>query len=121
MAPPAVLDASVIDALRQLTPPGEPDILAEVFTLFLEEAPPRIERMRNAAAGGDIKEVHRAAHSLKGSAGNIGARAMYDVCSVIDERGKAGDLAGAAALVDAVQAEFDKVESEIHRLMKSGS
>lgn len=121
MASPSVLDASVIDALRQLTPPGEPDILAEVFKLFLEEVPPRMERMRNAAASGDIQEVHRSAHSLKGSAGNIGARAMYDVCRDIDERGKAGDLAGASALFGALGAEFDKVESEIHRLMASGS
>ena len=88
--------------LRQLTPPGEPDVLAEVLQLFLEEVPPRIARLRNAWAAGNIEEVHRAAHSLKGSAGNIGARQLFEVCSQLDEQGKAGDLAAAAPLVDAL-------------------
>ena len=121
MTPSSVLDESVIDALRQLTPPGEPDILAEILKLFLDDVPVRIERLRNAAAMGNIQEVHRSAHSLKGSAGNIGARDLYEVCRQIDERGKAGDLAGAAALVDALKVEFARVETEIHRLLKSGA
>ena len=121
MAEQAVLDETVIQTLRQLTPPGEPDILIEVLKLFLEEVPPRIDRLRNALAAGNIQEVHRTAHSLKGSAGNIGARRLYDVCRDIDDKGKAGDMAGAAALVDALGAEYSKVESEIRRLIQSGS
>ena len=117
MDQPAVLDQAVIDTLRQLTPAGEPDVLAEVLKLFLEEVPPRIDRLRNAWASGNIEQMHRAAHSLKGSAGNIGARRLYDVCRQLDEMGKAGDLAGAAPLVDALGVEFGKVESEIHRLI----
>jgi HPt (histidine-containing phosphotransfer) domain-containing protein len=121
MAEQAILDESVIQTLRQLTPPGEPDILVEVLKLFLAEVPPRIDRLRNAMAAGNIQEVHRSAHSLKGSAGNIGARRLYDVCRDIDDKGKAGDLAGAAALVDALAAEFRNVESEIRRLIPSGA
>ncbi len=51
-------------------------MLAEVLQLFLEEVPPRMDRLRNACAAGNIEEVHRAAHSLKGSAGNIGAQRL---------------------------------------------
>ena len=43
-----VLDPAVVDRLRQLTPPGEPDVLAEIFTVFLEEVPRRIERLKAA-------------------------------------------------------------------------
>ena len=112
-----VLDQVVIDALRRLTPAGEPDVLAEVLRLFLDEVPPRMVRLRNAWQSGNIEEMHRAAHSLKGSAGNIGARRLYDVCSRLDAIGKAGDLAGAATLVVAMGEEFGKVESEIRRLL----
>jgi HPt (histidine-containing phosphotransfer) domain-containing protein len=117
MGEPAVLDQAVIDTLRQLTPPGEPDVLAEVLSLFLEEAPPRIARLRNAWASGNIEEVHRAAHSLKGSAGNIGARRMYEVCRRLDEQGRSDDRSGVGQLVDELGVEFGKVESEIHRLI----
>ena len=112
-----VLDPAVISGLRQLTPPGEPDVLAEVLKLFLEEVPPRIARLRNAWHSGNIEEMHRAAHSLKGSAGNIGAGRLHSVCTRLDALGKAGDVASAAPLVDELDVEFAKVESEIRRLL----
>jgi HPt (histidine-containing phosphotransfer) domain-containing protein len=60
----------------------------------------------------------RSAHSLKGSAGNIGARRLYSVCAQLDDSGRAGDLAKSAPLVDALGIEYGMVESEIHRLLK---
>ena len=116
-----VLDPAVLASLRKLTPPGEPDVLTEVLKLFLEEAPPRIERLRNGWASGNIEEVARSAHSMKGSAGNIGAKRLYAVCSQLDEKGKSGDLSAVAPLVDALVAEFDKVETEIRRLIGAAS
>lgn len=115
-----VLDPDVITTLRQLTAPGEPDVLGEVLKLFLEEVPPRIARLRNAWAANNIEDMHRAAHSLKGSAGNIGAHAMFDVCKQLDGISKSGDLTAAGPLVDALGVEFGKVEEEIRRLMASG-
>jgi HPt (histidine-containing phosphotransfer) domain-containing protein len=116
MAAPA-LDPAVIDTLRQLTPPGEPDVLKEVLQLFLEDVPVRVNRLRAAWTAGDATEVQRAAHSLKGSAGNIGARDMLAVCRLLDDRGKAGDLSGAGHLVDSLDHEFARVTAEIHRLI----
>jgi len=112
-----VLDPAVLSSLRQLTPPGEPDVLNEVLQLFLEEVPPRIDRLRNAWRSRNIEEVQRSAHSLKGSAGNIGAHRLHAVCAELDHTGKSGELEATAALVDALTAEFDKVETEIRRII----
>jgi HPt (histidine-containing phosphotransfer) domain-containing protein len=120
MGEPLVLDPVVIDGLRQLTPPGEPDVLGEVLRMFLTEVPPRIDRLRTAWAAGNIEEVHRAAHSLKGSAGNIGAQALHAVCKQLDEQGRSGHLGGAGHLVERLGTEFARVETEIRRLMDNG-
>lgn len=111
-----VLDLAVLNTLRQLTVPGEPDVLVEVLKLFLEEVPVRMGRLRNAWAAGNIEEVHRAAHSLKGSAGNIGAHGMFEICKQLDGIGKTAGLAAAGPLIDALDTEFGKVEEEIRRL-----
>ena len=121
MAEPSVLDPAVIAALRQLTTPGDPDVLTEVLQLFLQEVPPRMDRLRNACALGNIEEVYRAAHSLKGSAGNIGAQRLMGVCRQIDEMGRAGDLAGAAPLLDALRLEYQRVAAEIDRIIATDS
>jgi HPt (histidine-containing phosphotransfer) domain-containing protein len=115
-----VLDPAVIASLRRLTPPGEPDVLIDVLRLFLDEVPRRIDRLRAASAAGNLVEVHRVAHSLKGSAGNIGAHALADVCRRLEERGKAGDPQGTGDLVPALAVEFGKVEGEIRRLLGAG-
>ena len=115
-----VLDSAVVSALRQLTAPGEPDVLAEVLELFLVEVPARLDRLRNAWAAGNIEEVRRAAHSLKGSAGNIGACRLYEVCRQFDAQRTADDRDASAPLVDALGVEFGKVEAEIRHLLNNG-
>jgi HPt (histidine-containing phosphotransfer) domain-containing protein len=115
--PQAVLDPEVIESLRELTPPGEPDVLREVLQLFLDDVPVRISRLRAAWQAGDAVELHRTAHSLKGSSGNVGATQLFDVCRQIDEQGKAGDLSQMPALVASLDAEYAKVEAEIKQLM----
>lgn len=114
---PIALDPAVIDSLRQLTPPGEPDVLKEVLQLFLADVPGRIERLRTAWQAGNALELQRAAHSLKGSAGNIGAHALLAVCSAIDEQGRSGDLTRLDDLIASLGAEYAQVETEIRQLI----
>jgi HPt (histidine-containing phosphotransfer) domain-containing protein len=119
MAEPDVLDRAVMATLRQLTTPGEPDVLIEVLQLFLQEVPLRMDRLRIAYAAGNIEEVYRAAHSLKGSAGNIGAQRLLGVCRQLDAMGRAGDLTDAAPLVAALGVEYETVAAEIDRIIGS--
>lgn len=113
-----VLDPKVVDSLRQLTPAGEPDVLGEVLRLFIDEVPRRVERLKSAWQESNAVELQRAAHSLKGSSGNIGAHHMYEICKQLDERGKAGDFNGARHLLDSLVEEYARVEAEIQLLLK---
>lgn len=112
-----VLDPAVIESLRRLTPPGEPEVLKQVLQLFLEDVPGRIERLRAAWQAGNAVEVQRSAHSLKGSAGNIGASNLRAVCRLLDEHGTSGNLSNLPGLVASLDAEYAKVEAEIQRLI----
>ncbi len=113
------LDPAVVASLRELTPPGEPDVLTEVLQLFLADVPGRVARLRDACAAGSAADLQRAAHSLKGSAGNIGAHDLYAVCRHLDERGRTGDLAGVSGLVAELETEYARVVTEIQRLIKT--
>lgn len=119
MATERALDPDVIENLRQLTPPGEPDVLAEILNLFLEEVPKKILALQTALSDGDAHEVGRAAHSLKGSSGNIGADSLFDVSRRIDDLAKAGDLAGVGPLIPTLTSEYHLVELEIKQLLQT--
>jgi len=79
--------------------------------------PRRIAKLRAACAAGDAVEVYKAAHSLKGSAGNIGAQRLLAVCRQLDEKGRTGDLAEAEQLVDTLDSEFARVEVAIRGIL----
>ena len=119
MVPDAALDPRVIESLRQLTPPGEPDVLAQILTVFLEEVPKKIRALQVALDAGDAAAAARAAHSLKGSSGNVGASALLDICRRVDERARSGDMAQIAPLLPSLMSEYHRVELEVRRLLQT--
>ena len=78
------LDPAVLDRLTELQDPDEPDIVKSLIDLFLVEGRERIDTMHKASAAGDAQARARAAHSLKGSAGTIGALHLQELCAAIE-------------------------------------
>jgi two-component system sensor histidine kinase/response regulator len=116
-APPAstadVLDAAVLAGLRELREPGQPDPLAEVADLFLQDSPPRLAKIKQHYEEKDATLLERVAHSLKGSAGNLGARRLAGFCADIEKLAKTGNLDSAAKLVEQLGAEYQRVQAAL--------
>ena len=104
-----VIDREVINRLRKLTQATRPELLSELIDLFIKDSPARIDRLREALAQDDAVALAQAAHTLKGSSGQIGARRMQALCEIIEERSRAGSVQGAAALLLTLEEEFGRV------------
>jgi two-component system, sensor histidine kinase and response regulator len=89
---------------------GDQSLLEELIDVFLEDAPKRIAEVRGALAAGDPNAIYRAAHALKGSAGNFGAPEVVAHSLQIETCAKGGDMTGA-------QNEFASLEVELERLV----
>lgn len=72
--------------LEELTVPGEPSLLLELTKLFLESAPALVQAAKDGLDGNDLLKVNRAVHSLKSSAGNIGALRLSDKCLDLERK-----------------------------------
>ncbi|MDB6034886.1 MAG: sensor hybrid histidine kinase [Verrucomicrobiales bacterium] len=107
------IDSAIIAGLRELREPGQPDPLKELIELFIKDAKPRIERMQAALNEKDGNGLASAAHTLKGSASNLGARGLAGLCSQLEKIGKSGDLAEAANILLDVRSEFQFVETSL--------
>ena len=114
-----MIDPAVIASLRQLNQEGEPDVVQEVLTLFLQDAPGRITAIADAIDRGDPAALQRAAHAFKGAAGNIGATALQNQCNQLEVLGKAGTLDGAASWLLAVREEFAGVKTEAEQILRA--
>lgn len=116
---PSPLDPEVLESLRMLTVPGEPDVLIDIAQVFLAEVPAGLNGLEQALGRGDADTVRKLAHSLKGSALDLGAGSMAAACSSIEHAAGDGFLETVTAQWPILVRTFDDVraalEAEIAR------
>ena len=83
-----VLDMAVLDALRV---PDEPAALDELIDLFLADASQRWSSMEDAVARRDGAAVRLLAHTLKGSACNLGGSRLAALMQPVEAAASASD------------------------------
>jgi CheY-like chemotaxis protein/HPt (histidine-containing phosphotransfer) domain-containing protein len=88
---------------------GNRILFEEIALLFLEHLPGYVDKIREGLDRGDTHAVERAAHTLKGSIGNFGARLAYESAYRLEAAGRDGKLAEA-------RGELTVLEEELGRL-----
>jgi HPt (histidine-containing phosphotransfer) domain-containing protein len=115
------VEFAVLDELRGLQAPGEPDIVAEVIELFIDDSRRRVAAMGAALERGDAVALGHDAHGLKGSSANVGANRLRGLCEAVERLGKSKTLDGAAELLGELEREYAKVERCLTPLRRTAS
>lgn len=76
------IDIRVLEQLRKL---GGQGLISKMADLFMSHAEPAMREAAEAYSAGDLDSVRRAAHSLKSSAGNLGARRVQELADQIEQ------------------------------------
>ncbi|WP_432486878.1 hybrid sensor histidine kinase/response regulator [Kineococcus sp. SYSU DK018] len=66
-------------------------LFAQLLTSFVERAPGAVADLEVALASGDVRELETRAHSLKGSAANLGAEVLAQLCADLEAQARAGE------------------------------
>ena len=98
-----VLDGVALDRLRRI---GGADLVRRMVQLYLDGGPDRVRSVREGAAAGNSSAVERAAHSMKSSAGNLGAIRLQHIAEAVEAAAAAGTID--IGLVERLAAEFDR-------------
>lgn len=106
-------DPQALAALRAISPDDRSEFLRELITIFLNDTPQRIAELRVALAANDATTLARAAHSMKGSAGNFGAQRFAEINSDIEAQARDGSLGGIEAYLPQLDAEFERLKSAL--------
>jgi HPt (histidine-containing phosphotransfer) domain-containing protein len=102
----APVDRATLDGLREFIGTGDVPAYRDLLEVFLKDARTRLELVRAALAAGDAQALANEAHSLKGSAGTMGARHLQGLCRRLESLGKAGAAGEAGPWLEAAAAEF---------------
>ena len=96
----AVLDMPALDETHRdsmRTQFGAP-FLSRLDETFLRTGAPLVDALRQAVAQADAAALGQAAHSLKSSSANVGARAFSSLCAELEHHSRDGQMADAVHL-----------------------
>ncbi len=108
-APPLVWNRAFL--LRRLD--GDKELTDRIAGEFLEDALVKMAGLFEALAAGDAGLAERRAHTLKGSAGSVGAEALRDAAFEIESAARTDDPSGTAILAKELERESERVRREM--------
>jgi CheY-like chemotaxis protein len=105
---PAV-NSDALDRLRDLRVSGQPDPVAEIIDLFLQQTPDLLRSLQQAYDANDVESLGMTAHTLKGSCANLGAEQMAAWCRELESMARQGTLPSERTLPAQLEHEFAAV------------
>lgn len=109
-----VLDPKAMDRLKEWGGAALPKKMVEIF---LETTPERMIQIRDGLGTRNPREAELGAHSLKSSAGNVGAVHLQEAASRAEELAANDDLEGLQAHVPVLDAAFRTAERALKNLL----
>lgn len=98
--PDGAVDRAALTMLRRI---GGDRLARDMAALYLDAVPGWLDAARRALAHGDRAALARAAHTLRGSCGQLGASGAAQLCRELEGRTGAGDPATLGPLLARVE------------------
>jgi|ERR1044071_3289741 HPt (histidine-containing phosphotransfer) domain-containing protein len=101
-----LVDAEALNRLRKF---GGDKLLGGMIELFVKNAPRLSADAREALDCGDAAALRAALHSLKSSAGQLGAASVYESCVVGEGLASRGELDACTPHVERIESDLPQV------------
>lgn len=88
--------------------PNDDSLMVELVDAFKAATEANLQQMRTALATVDVPSLRREAHRTKGSARQLGADALADLCQALEFASSVTPVSCIAELVDRIQERFDE-------------
>ena len=97
---------------------GNKELLKEISEMFLKDLPDNLAKINDGIVNADPYTLERAAHALKGSVGNFGAKRSFDAAYRLEKMGKEGKMENAGEAFKELEKELETLETELKRALK---
>jgi HPt (histidine-containing phosphotransfer) domain-containing protein len=104
----------LLTRLRELVQETDFEFVIELIDIYLTETPKQIQAIATALTAQTFPTLMIAAHTLKGSSLNLGAKELGALCLKLEEIGRTGKTVPEGANVLDIENEFEKVKVMLH-------
>jgi CheY-like chemotaxis protein/HPt (histidine-containing phosphotransfer) domain-containing protein len=96
---------------------GDESLLRELVGIFLDESAKQLASLEQAISTGNLKEIERTAHSLKGELGYLGLAGAAQKAKDMEHMGREGTLQAVAMLFPKFHAEISAGAKTMRRML----
>ncbi len=111
--PSLLVDEAVMEDLQQLADENNPDIVAQLVGMFLQDFPAGLEQIKNAVSGSDPEMLRKTAHLLKGSCKQLGLTALVTLCQHVETCAESKTLEGIERSVADLETKFRETREHL--------
>jgi PAS domain S-box-containing protein len=97
---------------------GDEQLGGEIIEMFLQECPKLLQGVRQATEQHNASLLERAAHSLKGSVGDIAAPQAFDAARTLEMMARQGNLDDADAALICLEGALNRLVPELRKIEK---
>lgn len=108
------VDSATLSMLKEILEDG----FANLLETFIKDSNDRIEQLHDVLKDKDCDGIRRNAHSIKGSASNLGANILAGLASELEIKGRDEDLSGAEITFEKIRNEYSQVEKVMQTMLK---
>jgi two-component system, sensor histidine kinase and response regulator len=98
---------------------GDTEFAVELAATFAVSSEQSLTQIRDALASGDLPAAQRAAHSLKGASGSIGATLARALAADLEYAAKEGNASSSALLFEALRQEIERANQVLNHRLKA--
>ena len=95
---------------------GDKELASEIMLEFLQDMERQIENLKDESTDAEFTVLVRLAHTIKGAAGNVGAKRMQKTALHAEQAAAKGDRTSLVALLPKIEASFIELR---HHLLSS--
>lgn len=88
---------------------------------FFRDSEQRLTSLQEVIDRGEADELRQAAHSFKGSSGNLGALALSGLCLELEQTGRSGQLDQAPELLERIRQAYDQARRELEQHIETNA
>ena len=108
------------EALREIEEAGDVTIVPELIDSFQNDTSRRFERLHAAVARLDAATVKAEAHAMQGSAKQMGAEALADLCQAVEASAAQRNWLALEGQVEQADLRFAEVRNAMAKYVKLG-
>jgi HPt (histidine-containing phosphotransfer) domain-containing protein len=99
---------------------GDVHLMRELAGLYIADYPRQLAELRDAVSSHDPRQMHLAAHTIRGTATNFAAEAAAKAAEYLEHLAESGNLSDASEAVNAVAVELERLHLALEAFLASG-